>query len=95
MEHIVIQGGGNPAETSCNVAYGLLMADCLGVGVTYRRRKELRNLRKAIVVHYPAGMSESVAMTKALQSLSERDFAANNKMYNEYQQYREFYTLVP
>ena len=92
MEDIVIQSDGTP---STEVAYGLLMADCLGVGWTYRRRKELRRLRKAIVVHYPANMSESVAMTKALQRLSERDFAMNAKNYNEYQQYREFYTLVP
>lgn len=94
MEHIVIRSEKDPRDVA-NVAYGLLMADCRGVGATYRRRKELRNLRKAIVVHYPDNMTESVAMTTALQSLSERDFAANNRTYSDYQEYREFYMLVP
>ncbi|MBR4899727.1 MAG: hypothetical protein IKZ46_02220 [Victivallales bacterium] len=90
MEDIVVGDG-----DACNVAYRLLMADCLGIGATYQRRKELRGLRMAIVVHYPDGMSESVAVTKALQGLNERDFAAYAKDYNDFQQYREFYLPVP
>lgn len=93
MEHIEIKGQGDGAAN--NVAYLLLMADCRGVGTTYKRRRELRDLRMAVVVHYPDDVTKAMAVTKALQFLNERDFAANAKDYNEFQQYREFYFPVP
>lgn len=73
----------------------LLMADCFGVGVNPKRRKELRDVRLPVIIDYPRSMSFTAALTEVLMRLSHRDFADTSEDFNDYQNYREFYIPVP
>lgn len=71
----------------------LLMAECRGVGATPNRRKELANMRKAIVLEWPWSMSEKTAILIGLDQISQRDFPPGDD--GEFRSYVERWVMVP